>query len=394
MSPAHWSSRFGRRHHIGGFGHELGQVGRGEPVLVPVKRDHGRAVDDPDVAQHPLGIGSRRRGHPVAAGDGELGRAADRGELDLDVVAVTAVDDVGAAAADEHVVAGAADSTSSPSPPTRTSSPWPPSAVSWIAPACRPEASTTSSPASALTVSRSLAASAPVMFTCADSPRTDVPEASPDTRMTSSPLVALTTTLSGCAVAPAAGHRQVGVDLGHVGPGKVVDDDRVGATEGVEVDGFDVVEVHRDVGDVAEEPHPPAVGGDVDVLGDVGAVEEHRVAAGLALERVVVVARVPDERVVARAHQCHVVAVAADDQVVTLAAEQVVGAEPAVLRELDPVGFQGGGVDDVIAAEAVERQAVVGLLLEGDVHRRRRARRHRPRRRHRRRRTRRHRSCR
>ena len=128
-------------------------------------------------------------------------------------------------------------------------------------------------------------------------------------------------TLSGCAVAPAAGHSQVGVDLGHVGAGQVVDDDGVGAAESVEVDGLDVVEVHRDVGDVAEEPHPPAVGGDVDALGDVGAVEQHRVAAGLALERVVVVARVPHERVVAGAHQRHVVAVAAVDQVVALAAD-------------------------------------------------------------------------
>ena len=66
---------------------------------------------------------------------------------------------------------------------------------------------------------------------------------------------------------------------------------------------LDVVEVHRDVGDVAEEADPPAVGGDVDVLGDVGAVEQHPVEAGLALEGVVVVAGVPDEDVVAGAHQ-------------------------------------------------------------------------------------------
>ena len=47
----------------------------------------------------------------------------------------------------------------------------------------------------------------------------------------------------------------------------------------------------------------PAVGRDVDVLGDVGAVEQHRVEAGLAFEGVVVVARVPDEGVVAGAHE-------------------------------------------------------------------------------------------
>ena len=54
--------------------------------------------------------------------------------------------------------------------------------------------------------------------------------------------------------------------------------------------------------DVAEEPQPVAVGGQVDVLGDGCAVEAHRVAAGLALDRVAAVARIPDERVVARAH--------------------------------------------------------------------------------------------
>ena len=76
--------------------------------------------------------------------------------------------------------------------------------------------------------------------------------------------------------------------------------------------------------------HASAVGRDVDVLGDVGAVEQHRVEAGLAFERVVVVARVPDEGVVAGAHQRSVVAVAAVDQVVALAADEDVVAEPAV----------------------------------------------------------------
>ena len=73
-----------------------------------------------------------------------------------------------------------------------------------------------------------------------------------------------------------------------------------------------------DVGDVAGEADAAAVGRDVDVLADVGAVEEHRVEAGLALDGVVVVAGVPDEGVVAGAHQGDVVAVAAVDQVVAL----------------------------------------------------------------------------
>ena len=65
----------------------------------------------------------------------------------------------------------------------------------------------------------------------------------------------------------------------------------------------------------------PAVGRDVDVLVDVGAVEQERVEAGLALDRVAAVARVPDEDVVAGAERGHVVAAPADDEVVALAAD-------------------------------------------------------------------------
>ena len=70
----------------------------------------------------------------------------------------------------------------------------------------------------------------------------------------------------------------------------------------------------------------------------------HRVESGLALERVVVVAGVPHERVVAGAEERGVVAVAAVDEVVALAAAQHVVAEPAVLGELDAVGLQRRGV--------------------------------------------------
>ena len=89
-----------------------------------------------------------------------------------------------------------------------------------------------------------------------------------------------------------------------------------------------------DVGDVAEEPDPSAVRRDVDLLGDDGAVEQHGVGAGLALEGVVVVARVPDEGVVAGAHEGGIVAVAAVEQVVAVAADEDVLAQAAVDREL------------------------------------------------------------
>ena len=55
---------------------------------------------------------------------------------------------------------------------------------------------------------------------------------------------------------------------------------------------------------------------------DVGAVEHQRVGAGLALDDVAAVARVPDERVVAVAEQGRVVALVAVDGVVAVAAEQ------------------------------------------------------------------------
>ena len=70
------------------------------------------------------------------------------------------------------------------------------------------------------------------------------------------------------------------------------------------------------------KPHAAAVGGDVDVLVDVRAVELHLVGAGLALDGVAAVARVPLERVVAGAEQGHVVAAAAVDEVVAVAADQ------------------------------------------------------------------------
>ena len=58
-----------------------------------------------------------------------------------------------------------------------------------------------------------------------------------------------------------------------VGAAQVVDGDEVGAAEGVEVDPLDAGGVHRDVAGIAEELEPVSVRGQVDALGDVGAVE-------------------------------------------------------------------------------------------------------------------------
>src|SRR5262249_18053999 len=72
---------------------------------------------------------------------------------------------------------------------------------------------------------------------------------------------------------PAHRRRQIDVDLSDIGAGQVADVDGVGAAQGGEVDLLDAVEVHGDGADVAGEEHPAAVGGDVDLLGDVGADE-------------------------------------------------------------------------------------------------------------------------
>jgi hypothetical protein len=115
---------------------------------------------------------------------------------------------------------------------------------------------------------------------------------------------------------------EIDVDAADVGPAQVVDRDRVGAAECVEVDVLDAAGIHGDVAEVAEEAQPVAVGRQIDVLGEAGAVEQHRIGAVLPLDRVASVARIPDERVVARAHQRQVVPAVAVDRVVPVPAEQ------------------------------------------------------------------------
>ena len=117
------------------------------------------------------------------------------------------------------------------------------------------------------------------------------------------------------------------------------------------------------------KPDARAVGGDVELLVDVGAVEEHRVVAGLALDGVAAVAGVPDEGVVAGAHQGHVVAGAADDEVVPLAADEDVLAGSAVEGQGDRVRLESTRVDGVVAREGVDRELVARPIASRDVHR-------------------------
>ena len=124
--------------------------------------------------------------------------------------------------------------------------------------------------------------------------------------------------------------------------------------------------VHGDVADVAEEPEAVPVRGQVDALGGVGAVEQHRVGAGPASDGVAAVARIPDEGVVAGAQERQVVTPVPVDRVVPEAAEQqlrsgasgeVVVSVPAVERRRDAVGEGAVGLVDpheVVAAAGVD----------------------------------------
>src|SRR5262245_19247011 len=149
------------------------------------------------------------------------------------------------------------------------------------------------------------------------------------------------------ALAASRGPRQVDGDLRHAGSGEIVDRDVVRAACGVDLDLLDPVEVHGDAANVTGGAHATAVGGDVHVLADVGAVEDEPIRASPALDDVAAVARIPDERIVAVAKQGRVVAAAAGDGVAAIAAEQDIGA-------LAPD-------DGVVAGAAIEGQChIVG----------------------------------
>ncbi len=148
------------------------------------------------------------------------------------------------------------------------------------------------------------------------------------------------------------------VDVGRPQPGarEVADVDVVGTTEGADVRLLDAAEVERDGGDVAGELDAIAVGGDVDLLADVGPVELDGVGAGLAFDDVVAVARVPVEPVVAGAQLDAVDAEVAVGDVVADAADQRLG--------------EGTAAEVVVAAAAVERDRQregAGVLHEQPV---------------------------
>src|SRR5262249_31578868 len=137
---------------------------------------------------------------------------------------------------------------------------------------------------------------------------------------------------------------QIDIELGQIGAAQVPNVDQVSATQGVQVNSFDIVEVHHDVADVAREPHALAVGRHIELRGDVGAGEEPLIRAVAALDGIAAVARIPLERVVAGAEENRVVPLIAVDEVVAVTAQQSIVAVasenrvvsgPAVHRDLN-----------------------------------------------------------
>ena len=119
-----------------------------------------------------------------------------------------------------------------------------------------------------------------------------------------------------------------------------------------------LVQVHRDVGDVAGEAGPTAIRRNVDFLADIGAVEEERVETGLTLDRIVVVAGIPHEHVIAVAKKRHVVAVIAEDEVVALTTDQKVVPQTSVQGQGQPAGSEARRIDCIGAGTAVHRQLI------------------------------------
>ncbi len=134
--------------------------------------------------------------------------------------------------------------------------------------------------------------------------------------------------------------------------------------------------VHRDIADVAEKPHPAAIGRDVDLLADVRAVEQRACRSRLRPKTVslpspgfhtnvsspspseaVSLPRPPTTRSLPAPPISLVGAVAARDRVIAVA---------AIEREADEAGEPIAGGDDVVAAASVEDKALGGADVESE----------------------------
>jgi hypothetical protein len=187
----------------------------------------------------------------------------------------------------------------------------------------------------------------------------------------------------GHAVAGGPGHRQVHGHQLRRGRGQIADGDDVDATAPrAELDALDSVEIHVDRRDVARHPQPAALGGQLEVLADVGAVEDQQVLAGVALDDV---ALVPGFQAMVSSPspmKTTVGATAGGDHVVAGAAVEGLGTDAAgdrvVCRRRREdgdhllVGERAEGLvhpDDVVAALGVDEDAVELRTIEAEVRR-------------------------
>ena len=240
-----------------------------------------------------------------------------------------------------------------------------------------PDALMMSFPTPPLTTSESPPASAPLIVTCAARPLTATDEPLVTTLIVSSPAVPLTVTVSATPSPwplPGIADRSMATCLTAVPvrsltlmlstPPSVAS--WIFSTPSMSMTILPTLRNSRARWPLAEMSM---------TLVDIGAIEDQRIGAGLALNDIAAVAGIPDERVVTVTELRHVVAatavddvvaVAADQRVVALATGDAVGAGTAIDGQAHDVGRQGCGTDRVVAGTSVDRQHIAGFRI-GDI---------------------------
>ncbi len=183
-------------------------------------------------------------------------------------------------------------------------------------------------------------------------PNTATPDAVKASWITSSPLVAFTVTRSAAASPPPPKAAWI-FDVhfrGHLRwTGSVIR--MVSAPpNALNVMCSTCVVIHDHRRNVSREGHAAAVRRNIDLLGDVGAAERQRVDTGLTFERVVVVAGLPHEgNKVVRALIVTSLPSPPEMRSSPSPAEELLGTQAAIHRELHGARFRMAGVDHVIA---------------------------------------------
>src|SRR4029077_18599911 len=106
-----------------------------------------------------------------------------------------------------------------------------------------------------------------------------------------------------------------------LGAGHVPDRDLVRAGQGLDDNGFDVIDIHHDAADVPDQKRPATVGRQGDILRCAGAVESQGIVTVLSLDDIAAITWIPGEHVAARAEEGRVIPLIAVDVVIAVAAE-------------------------------------------------------------------------